>query len=139
MIIKSVPPAHPQNNSDVPFLIPYDSNKPTKLSDIIATRINPMTSSIFTMIFCCHHVLSKRYMVLYINQFVDKYLLVILIFMVVTIPIAFVEPSTGQFRDPPLIPLFYAAIAGIIIILVYSSYKDRKERQKANTKRRSRK
>ena len=59
--------------------------------------------------------------------------------MVVTIPIAFVEPSSGQFRDPPLIPLFYAAIAGIIIILVYSSYKERKERQKANAKRRSRK
>jgi len=59
--------------------------------------------------------------------------------MVVTIPIAFVEPSTRQFRDPPLIPLFYAAITGIIIILVYSSYKDRKERQKTNAKRRSRK
>ena len=59
--------------------------------------------------------------------------------MVVTIPIAFVEPSSGEFRDPPLIPLFYAAIAGIVIILVYSSYKERKERQKANAKRRSRK
>jgi len=70
---------------------------------------------------------------------VDKYLVVILIFMVVTIPIAFVEPSSGEFRDPPLIPLFYAAIAGIVIILVYSSYKERKERQQANAKRRSRK
>ena len=69
----------------------------------------------------------------------DKYLLIILIFMVVTIPIAFVEPSSGEFRDPPLIPLFYAAIAGIIIIFVYNSYKERKERQKANAKRRSRK
>lgn len=69
----------------------------------------------------------------------DKYLVVILIFMVVTIPIAFVEPSSGEFRDPPLIPLFYAAIAGIVIILVYSSYKERKERQQANAKRRSRK
>ena len=59
----------------------------------------------------------------------DKYLVVILIFMVVTIPIAFVEPSSGEFRDPPLIPLFYAAIAGIVIVLVYSSYKERKERQ----------
>lgn len=68
----------------------------------------------------------------------DKYLLVILIFMVVTIPIAFVEPSSGEFRDPPLIPLFYAAIGGIIIIMLYSSYKDRKERQAANVKRRSR-
>ena len=69
----------------------------------------------------------------------DKYLLIILIFMVVTIPIAFVEPSSGEFRDHPLIPIFYAAIAGIIIILVYSSYKEKKERQKANAKRRSRK
>ena len=59
--------------------------------------------------------------------------------MVVTIPLAFVEPSSGQIRDPPLIPLFYAAIAGIIIILVYSSYKEKKERQKANAKRRAKK
>lgn len=78
-------------------------------------------------------------MVLRIKKFVDKYLLVILIFMVVTIPIAFVEPSSGEFRDPPLIPLFYAAIAGIIIIFVYNTYKERKERQTANTKRKSRK
>ena len=59
--------------------------------------------------------------------------------MVVTIPIAFVEPSPGQIRDPPLIPLFYAAIAGIIIILVYSSYKSKKEREKGNAKRRAKK
>lgn len=59
--------------------------------------------------------------------------------MVVTIPIAFVEPSSGEFRDPPLIPLFYAAISGIIIIFIYSTYKERKERQAANAKRRSRK
>ncbi len=59
--------------------------------------------------------------------------------MVVTIPIAFVEPSTGDFRDTPLISLFYAAIAGIAIIVLYSSYKERKERQRANAKRRARK
>jgi len=59
--------------------------------------------------------------------------------MVVTIPIAFVEPSSGEFRNPPIIPLFYAAIAGIIIIFAYSTYKERKERQAANAKRRSRK
>lgn len=69
----------------------------------------------------------------------DKYLLVILIFMVVTIPIAFVNPSTGEIREAPFIPLFYAAIAGIIIIFTYSTYKERKERQAANAKRRSRK
>jgi len=59
--------------------------------------------------------------------------------MAVAIPIALIEPSSGELRDPPRILLFYAAIAGIIIILVYSSYKERKERQKANSKRRSRK
>jgi len=69
----------------------------------------------------------------------DKYLMVLLMFMVVTIPIAFLEPSTGELRDPPLIPLFYAAIAGIAIIILYSSYTERKERRKANAKRRARK
>ena len=60
----------------------------------------------------------------------DKYLLVVLIFLVVGIPIAFVNPSTGEIREQPFIPLFYASIAGICIIVVYSSYKERKERQK---------
>ena len=78
-------------------------------------------------------------MVLQIKKFVDKYLLVILIFMIVTIPIAFLSPATGEIREQPLIPLFYVAIAGIIIIVLYSSYKERKERQKARAKRRSKK
>ncbi|MCV0431729.1 hypothetical protein [Nitrosopumilus sp.] len=69
----------------------------------------------------------------------DKYLLVILIFMVVTIPIAFFEPSTGDLRNPPFFNLMWAAIAGIIIIVLYSSFKERQERRKANAKRRSRK
>ncbi len=59
--------------------------------------------------------------------------------MVVTIPIAFVEPSTGEIREEPFIGLFYVSIAGISIIVIYSSYKERKERQKANAKRRARK
>ncbi len=66
----------------------------------------------------------------------DKYLLVILIFMVVGIPIAFVNPSNGEIREEPFIPLFYASVAGIIIIVLYSSYKERKERQKENRRRR---
>ncbi len=78
-------------------------------------------------------------MVLQTKKFVDKYLLVILIFMIVTIPIAFVTPATGEIREQPLIPLFYAAIAGIIIIVIYSSYKERKQRQKDRAKRRSKK
>ena len=67
-------------------------------------------------------------------MFVDKYLLVILMFMVVTIGIAFVDPGTGEGRFIPV--FFYSGIAGIVIIVLYSSYKDRKERQKENAKRR---
>jgi len=70
---------------------------------------------------------------------VDKYLVVILIFMVAGIPISLVSPITGEIYEQPLIPLFYGSIAGISIIILYSSYKERKERQKANAKRRSRK
>ncbi|HJJ23360.1 MAG TPA: hypothetical protein OQH54_06575 [Nitrosopumilus sp.] len=69
----------------------------------------------------------------------DKYLTVILIFMIVGIPISFVSPTTGEIREQPLILLFYASIAGMSIIIVYSSYKERKERQKANAKRRAKK
>ena len=59
--------------------------------------------------------------------------------MVVTIPIAFFEPSTGELRDPPYFTLMWAAIGGIIIIVLYSSFKERKERREANAKRRARK
>ena len=69
----------------------------------------------------------------------DKYLVVILIFMIVGIPISFVSPTTGEIREQPFFLLFYGSIAGISIIVVYSSYKERRERQKANAKRRSRK
>jgi NADH:ubiquinone oxidoreductase subunit 3 (subunit A) len=69
----------------------------------------------------------------------DRYLLVIMIFLIVGIPIAFVSPATGEIRDKPFILLFYASIGGISMIILYSSYKERKERQKENTKRRSKK
>ena len=59
--------------------------------------------------------------------------------MIVGIPISFVDPATGDIRDTPYLGLFYVSIAGISIIILYSSYKERKERQKANAKRRSRK
>ncbi len=45
-----VPPAQPQNNSDVPLLM-VGSNAPTKPNVIIARRTNPNISSIFTIIF----------------------------------------------------------------------------------------
>ena len=69
----------------------------------------------------------------------DKYLTVILVFMIVGIPISFVSPTTGEIREQPFIGLFYASIAGIAIIVLYSSYKEKQERQKANAKRRAKK
>ena len=69
----------------------------------------------------------------------DKYLTVILIFMVAGIPISFINPNTGELLDQPVIGLFYASIAGIVVIFLYSSYKEKKERQKSNARRRSRK
>jgi hypothetical protein len=65
----------------------------------------------------------------------DKYLTVLLIFMVVGIPIAWISPMTGEIREQPLLPLFYGSIGGMILILFYSGYKDKKERQKINAKR----
>ena len=65
----------------------------------------------------------------------DKYLTVLLIIMDVGIPIAWVSPMTGEIREQPLLPLFYGSIGGMIVILFYSGYKDKKERQKINAKR----
>jgi len=59
--------------------------------------------------------------------------------MIVGIPIAFVDVLEGGLRDSPRLDVFYVSIAGISIIVVYSSYKDRKERQKANSRRRAKK
>jgi NADH:ubiquinone oxidoreductase subunit 3 (subunit A) len=66
---------------------------------------------------------------------VDKYLTVLLIFMVVGMPIAFISPTTGEMREPPIYVLFYGSIGGIIVIMFYGGYKDKKERQKINAKR----
>lgn len=67
----------------------------------------------------------------------DKYLTIVLMFMIITIAIAFFDPTSGTLRFIP--HLFYGGIAGIIIIVVYSSYKEKKARQAANAKRRSKK
>jgi len=78
-------------------------------------------------------------MVLQTKKIVDKYLLIIFIFLIVSTALSFVSPATGEIREQPIIPQFYGSIAGMIIIVIYSSYKERKQRQKENAKRRSRK
>ena len=66
----------------------------------------------------------------------DKYMLVVMGFLMIGIPIAFLSPTTGELREEPFIPLFYASIGGIIVVIVYSSYKAKKERQRVNRERR---
>ena len=66
----------------------------------------------------------------------DKYMMVVLGFLMIGIPIAFLSPTTGELREQPFIPLFYASIGGIIAVVVYSGYKGKKARQQANRERR---
>ena len=66
----------------------------------------------------------------------DKYMLVVMGFLMIGIPIAFLSPTTGELREQPFIPLFYASIGGIIVVIVYSGYKGKKARQQANRERR---
>jgi len=66
----------------------------------------------------------------------EKTLLVVLGVLMIGIPIAFISPTTGELREQPFIPLFYASIGGIIAVVIYSGYKGKKERQKVNRERR---
>ena len=66
----------------------------------------------------------------------DKTLTVVLAFLIIGIPIAFISPTTGELREQPFITLFYASIGGIIAVIVYRGYKGKKARQQANRERR---
>ena len=70
------------------------------------------------------------------HTLMEKTLLVVLGVLMIGIPIAFISPTTGDLREQPFIPLFYASIGGIIAVIIYSGYKGKKERQKANRERR---
>jgi len=59
----------------------------------------------------------------------DKYLVVVMIFLITGMAIALT-------REPPQILLFYTMIAGTIGVMLYSSYKARIERREANRKKR---
>ena len=52
----------------------------------------------------------------------DKTLMIVLGFLMIGIPIAFISPTTGELREQPFIPLFYASIGGIIVVIVSVSY-----------------
>lgn len=64
---------------------------------------------------------------------VDKYLIVILMFLVAGMIISIT-------REPQILGLFYAMIVGSIIIILYSAMKSRKEqKEKRRLNRRSKK
>ena len=48
----------------------------------------------------------------------EKTLLVVLGVLMIGIPIAFISPTTGELREQPFIPLFYASIGGIIVVII---------------------
>jgi 4-hydroxybenzoate polyprenyltransferase len=53
----------------------------------------------------------------------DKYLVVVLIFLIAGMGIAIT-------KQPPVLPLFYAMLGGAIIVILYSSRKNRKDHNK---------
>jgi len=61
------------------------------------------------------------------QNLMDKYLMIVLGFLMVGIPIAFVSPTTGELREQPFIPLFYASIGGILQLLFTVVIKERKK------------
>ena len=66
----------------------------------------------------------------------DKYLMVVMMFLIAGIPMSFLDPNTGKLFPQPNIPLFYASIGGIIIIVLYNSFQSRKERKELRKQRR---
>ena len=71
----------------------------------------------------------KKYMLLSSTASMDKYLTVVMIFLIAGMAIALT-------REPPQISLFYTMIAGTIGVMLYSAYKARIERREANRKKR---
>lgn len=66
----------------------------------------------------------KRYIVFLSSLDVDKYLLVVLVMLVVGMGFAIM-------KNPPSLELFYGQLAGALIIIAYSTIKNRKTQNKA--------
>ena len=65
-----------------------------------------------------------------------KYLSIVLAMMIVTMAIAFVSPYEGDIRPEPIYPLFWASVAGAVVIIIYNSYQNRKKQQEVRRERR---
>ena len=56
--------------------------------------------------------------------------------MIVSMAIAFLSPLDGSIRDEPFYPLFWVSVGGAIVVIIYSSYKNRKAQQELRRERR---
>ena len=66
-----------------------------------------------------------------------KYLSIVLAMMIVTMAIAFVSPYEGDIRPEPICPLFWASVAGAVVVIIYGSYQNRKKQQELRRERRN--
>lgn len=124
-MIANVPTAHPQKSGENPDSCP--GINPTKEMNIIATNTIPTSSKIFIISPNLTRNHSKRYIILRFIRIVDKYLLVVLMFLVAGMGIMVIQ---GKYV------FFYAMLAGAIIVVLYSSIKTRKEQKELRKKRR---
>ena len=65
-----------------------------------------------------------------------KYLSIVLAMMIVSMAIAFFSPLDGSIREEPFYPLFWVSVGGAIVVIIYSSYKNRKVQQQLRRERR---
>jgi len=63
------------------------------------------------------------------TRYVDKYLLIIFMFLIAGMIIAVT-------RIPPVFGLFYSMLAGTIVIVIYGAMKSRKEQKELRRQRR---
>lgn len=62
----------------------------------------------------------------------DKYLIIVLMFLIAGMGIAIT-------RDPPVIVMFYTMLGGAVFVIIYTAFKERKERKSLNKNRKSKK
>ena len=65
-----------------------------------------------------------------------KYLSIVLAMMVVSMAIAFFSPLDGSIREEPFYPLFWVSVGGASVVIIYSSYQNRKNKQQLRRERR---
>jgi hypothetical protein len=69
----------------------------------------------------------KRYIVFLSRVLVDKYLIIILVML-------FMGMVFAIMRTPPSLELFYAQLAGALVIIVYNTIKKRRTQPRAKRK-----